>query len=201
MVPLYDHLVAAGDGSGQITRLLADWGHGDQAALEQLTTLVYSELRRLANGYLRGERSGHTLQPTALVNEAYVRLISQDQQTVRSRAHFFGIAANLMRQVLVDHARKRTAEKRGSDGVRVDLNDIQLASQDRPRDIIALDDALRELQSVDPRKAQVIDLRYFCGMTVEEVAEALQISTATVERETRVARLWLCRHMDGGVAP
>ena len=185
------------DDSGQITRLLADWAQGDSNALEELTPLIYGDLRRLASGYLRGERANHTLQPTALVHESYMRMISQNQQNLKNRSHFFGIAANLMRQVLVDHARKRAAEKRGSGTVCVDLNDLQLASREKPRDVIALDDALRALEEVDVRKARVMDLRYFCGMTGEEVAEALSISVATVEREARVARLWLLRHMSG----
>jgi len=183
--------------AGQVTALLVDWSHGDPAALEQLTPLVYGELRRLAGSYLRSERQGHTLQPTALVNEAYVRMIAYEQQTWQNRGHFFGIAARLMRQVLVDHARKQVSQKRGANGVQVNLDDIDLASAEKPRDVIALNDALSALEAIDERKARIIDLRYFCGMTAEDVAQAMEISTATVDREARMARMWLCRHMDG----
>jgi RNA polymerase sigma-70 factor (ECF subfamily) len=181
-----------------ITRLLLEWGEGSQAALEQLTPLVYDELRKLAGAYLNRERPGHTLQPTALVHEAYLRLVEQDRQTWESRTHFFGVAAHLMRLILVDWARKARAGKRGSGARQVPLEDIAAEMAQRPEELIALDDALTELGALDPRKVQIVEQRYFSGMTVPEVARNLGISTATVERETRFAQLWLCRQMKGG---
>jgi RNA polymerase sigma-70 factor (ECF subfamily) len=181
-----------------ITRLLLEWSAGSELALEQLTPLVYTELRKLAASYLGHERPGHTLQPTALVHEAYLRLVDQDHQNWESRSHFFGVAAHLMRLILVDWARKGRAGKRGGGAQQVPLEDVAAAaSAQRPEELIALDDALTQLGAVDARKAKVIELRYFGGMTVEEVARSLSISTATVERETRFAQLWLCRQMTG----
>jgi RNA polymerase sigma factor (TIGR02999 family) len=181
-----------------ITRLLLEWGEGNQAALEQLTPLVYDELRKLAAIYLSRERSSHTLQPTALVHEAYLRLVDQDRQTWESRTHFFGVASHLMRLILVDWARKARAGKRGGGALQVPLEDIAAEISRRPEELIALDDALTELGAIDERKVQIIEQRYFSGMTVPEVARNLGISTATVERETRFAQLWLCRQMKGG---
>lgn len=181
-----------------ITRLLLEWKDGSEMALEQLTPLVYQELRKLASGYLSRERPGHTLQPTALVNEAYLRLVEQNQQNWESRSHFFGVAAHLMRLILVDWARKNRAEKRGGGARPVALEEVSEATPSRPDDLIALDAALTELAAFDPRKAKIIEQRYFGGMTVPEVAQYLGISTATVERDTRLAQLWLCRQMKGG---
>jgi RNA polymerase sigma factor (TIGR02999 family) len=189
------------DGIQPITRLLLEWGDGNELALEQLTPLVYHELRKLARGYLNRERSGHTLQPTALVHEAYLRLVEQKHQNWESRSHFFGVAAHLMRLILVDWARKARAGKRGAAARRVPLKDVaEAATGHRSEELIALDDALTALTVRDPRKAKIIELRYFGGMTVEEVARCLSISTATVERETRFAQLWLCRELKGNAS-
>ena len=187
-----------------ITRLLLEWRGGSEPALQQLTPLVYGELRKLAGAYLRRERPGHTLQPTALLHEAYLRLIDQNHQDWASRSHFFGVAAHLMRLILVDWARKGNAGKRGAGARQVSLNlnaanlNAAGAVGQAPEDLIALDDSMTKLAALDPRKAQIVEQRYFGGMTVAEVAESLGISSATVERETRLAQLWLCREMKGG---
>ena len=181
-----------------ITRLLLDWSQGDALALDQLTPLVYDELRKLAGSYLRGERPGHTLQPTALAHEAYMRMVDQNQRNWQNRSHFFGVAAHLMRLILVDHARKARAGKRGGGAAKVELKDVMAASPERPDDVAALDDALTALAAIDPRKAKIIEMRYFGGMTVEETAHALGISPATVNRDTSMAQLWLCREMKSG---
>lgn len=184
-----------------ITRLLLEWRAGSDRALEELTPLVYSELRKLAGSYLGRERDGHTLQPTALVHEAYIRLVAQDHQDWESRSHFFGVAAHLMRLILVDWARKDRAGKRGGGARQVSLQEVDAAVLPRQSDeLIALDEALTELATADARKARIIELRYFGGMTIDEVATSLAISTATVERETRFAQLWLCRQMKTGTA-
>ena len=184
-----------------ITRLLVDWSQGDELALEQLTPLVYDELRKLAASYLRGEKPGHTLQPTALAHEAYLRMVDQSQQNWQNRSHFFGVAAHLMRLILVDHARKSRAGKRGGGMTKVQLKEVMAASPERRGDVIALDDALSALAAIDPRKAKIIEMRYFGGMTIEETSHALGISTATVARDTQMAQLWLCREMKGGAYP
>ncbi len=178
-----------------VTRLLIQWRDGSNTALEQLTPLVYDELRKLAAGYLARERPGHTLQATALVHEAFLRLVEQDRQDWQSRTHFFGVAAHLMRLILVDWARKANAGKRGAGARQITLEDI---AEQRPGQLIDLDEALTALEALDPRKARVIELRYFGGLTAEEAAESLGISKPTVERDTRVAHLWLRRHMKGG---
>ena len=187
------------DAAPDVTRLLADWRGGDQSALERLTPLVYGELRRLASGYLRRERPGHTLQPTALVHEAYMRLVDQGQP-LRNRAHFLAVAAQLMRLILVDHARRRHAEKRGAGANFCSLDEALVITEDREPTVVALDDALKALAEVDARKARVIELRYFGGLTTAETAEAMELSTATIERETRVAHFWVGRHMKGEAA-
>jgi len=185
-----------------ITRLLLEWSDGNELALERLTPLVYNELRKLAGSYLNRERTGHTLQPTALVNEAYLRLVEQKHQNWESRSHFFGVAAHLMRLILVDWARKARAGKRGAAARPLPLEDVDVAVADqRSEELIALDDALTDLGVLDPRKAKIIELRYFGGMTIEEVARCLSISTPTVERESRLAQLWLCRELKGGATP
>ena len=177
----------------QVTQLLMDWGKGDQAALERLLPLVQQELHRLASHYMRRERPGHTLQPTALINEAYLRLAGQ-QISWEGRAQFFGIAARLMRQILVDHARARRNAKRGGD-----LRQVSLAVAEglpgRSGDLLALDDALKSLAEAGPQQARVVELRYFGGLTVEETAELLGVSPSTVEREWRAARAWLRKEM------
>ena len=180
----------------QVTQLLMDWGKGDQAALERLLPLVQQELHRLASHYMRRERPGHTIQPTALVNEAYLRLVEQTNVRWQNRAHFFGIAAGVMRRVLCDHARARLADKRGGGAVRVSLVEAESRPDEQTADMLALDEALGELAEVDPRKARVVELRYFGGLSVEETAEVLKVSPDTVGREWRRARAFLLREME-----
>lgn len=182
-----------------VTRLLLEWAGGSAVALDELMPLVYDELRRLAAAYLRRERPDHTLQPTGLVHEAYLRLVDQHHQNWENRRHFFGVAAHLMRLILVDSARRARADKRGGDAKPVALDDLDRIPAGRADALIALDDALTDLAKVDPRKARIIELRYFGGMTINEVAETVGVSTATVERESRIAQLWLSRHMKGDV--
>ena len=178
-----------------VTRLLLDWGKGDKLALDALTPVLYDELRRLADSYLRRERSDHTLQATALVHEAYMKLADQTQLEWRNRAHFFGIAAQVMRHILVDHSRSHRAAKRGSGSPKVPLEEGLVVSQERAADIVALDDALKTLAKLDERKSRIIELKYFGGLTVEEMAEVLGISVATIGRELRMAQAWLHREM------
>jgi RNA polymerase sigma factor (TIGR02999 family) len=173
----------------RISELLADWANGDPAARERLVPIVYEELRRLAHHYMRGERSGHTLQTTALVNEVYLRLAGIDALRWRDRVHFFAMAATLMRRVLVDYARLRGREKRGA-GLSVTSLDDAVAPQPAV-DIVALDEALGRLSAADPQQGRVVELRFFAGLSVEETAEALGISPATVKRDWATARLWL----------
>ncbi|MFN7934697.1 MAG: sigma-70 family RNA polymerase sigma factor [Bryobacteraceae bacterium] len=184
--------------SENITRLLMDWtDKRDEAALEALTPVVYGELRKLALSYLRRERSDHTLQPTALIHEAYLRLVDQNVPEWRSRSHFFGVAAQLMRQILVDHARARSAAKRGGGEAKLSLDQGLQYSEERSDQLVALDDALTDLAKLDPRKSKVVELRYFGGLSVEETAEALGVSVATVGRELRFAEAWLHKLMTG----
>src|SRR5215471_18855021 len=178
-----------------VTVLLQRFARGDQRALDQVLPIVYAELRRLAAGYLRNERPNHTLQPTALINEAYARLVGQNQPDFESRAHFVGVAAQTMRQILVDHARSRNAQKRGGDLEKVQLNESIDAVAERPWAVIALDDALNELARMDPTKSRVIEMRFFGGFTAEESAELLDIPVSTVRRELRVAQAWLQREI------
>ncbi len=174
----------------EVTRLLADWRQGDAHALGRLIPLVYAELRRRAAGQLARERGGHTLQPTALVHEALVRLLGHDQRAWHDRAHFLAVAARVMRMVLVDHARARRAQKRGG-GERITVRD-DLAVAARPEiDVAALDDALTRLEELDARQAKIVELRFFGGLSVEQTAEALDVSPATVKREWRMAKAWL----------
>jgi RNA polymerase sigma-70 factor (ECF subfamily) len=177
-----------------VTRLLRRGREGDPAAIDQVMPLVYQELRRLAASYLRNQASGHTLQPTALVHEAYLRLMGSESDW-NDRAHFFNLAATIMRQILVDHARTKVAGKRGGGHAKVEFKDTLNYSDEKAADLIALDDALRSLETVDKRKARVIELRYFGGLSVEESAEALGVSIATVGRETRHAEAWLRREL------
>jgi RNA polymerase sigma factor (TIGR02999 family) len=180
----------------EITRLLVDWSNGDQQALEKLTPLVYEELHRLAKRYLRQERQGHTLQSTALVNEAYLKLVGQSRIRWQNRAHFFGIAAQLIRRILVDYARTRHAAKRGSNSPRLSLDEaIGVLGDDRDLDLVALDDALEGLAKIDPRQSRLVELRFFAGLTVEETAEVMQMSPATVKREWTAAKAWLFREI------
>lgn len=179
------------DTSHDVTQLLLAWSDGDREALDELTPLVYRELKKLAESYLRRERAGHTLQPTALAHEAYIRLIDQQNVRWRNRAHFFGIAAQAMRRILVDHARARLAEKRGCGGAVVSLDEAIDVSERRADQLVALDEALKTLAELDSQKSRIVELRYFGGMTLEETAEVQGISRATVIREWRMAKAWL----------
>jgi len=176
----------------EVTRLLIDWGNGDQAALDELIPLVYDELHRLAGRYMRRESQGHTLQTSALVNEAYLRLIDQKSVQWQNRAHFFGIAAQLMRRILVDHARSGSRAKRGGGALMVSFVD-QAATSEEVTEVIALDVALNGLAEMDPRKSQIVEMKFFGGLTNDEVAEVLKVTTRTVEREWRKAKAWLHR--------
>jgi RNA polymerase sigma factor (TIGR02999 family) len=182
---------------GAVTALLRAWGDGDDGALEQLTPLVEAELRRLARGYMRRERRDHTLQTTALVNEAFLRLTDARRVRWQDRAHFLGISARLMRRVLVDHARSRGYRKRGGGAQRVTLNEGLVTSPEPAVDVLALDRALEALAAVDARKSRVIELRFFGGLSVEETAEVLHVSADTVKRDWRLAKLWLLRELEG----
>ena len=180
-----------------ITQLLVDWSKGDQKALDKLMPLVYSELRRLASNYLRRERPGHTLQPTALVNEAYLKLIDQKNARWQNRAQFFGVAAQLMRRILVDHARAHQAEKRGgSDQQRLSITSAERLVQQPEVDLLALHEALEELATLDPQQERIVELRFFGGLSIEETAEVLGIGHATVERDWKMARAWLRRKLE-----
>jgi RNA polymerase sigma factor (TIGR02999 family) len=181
----------------EITRLLADWAEGDREALERLTPLVHAELRRIARRQMGGERQGHTLQATALVNEAYLRLAGQGGFEWRDRAHFYAVCAQVMRHVLIDHARAHARDKRGGGALRVELNEAALMGGEGASELVALDEALRELEEVDPQKGRVVELRYFAGLSIEETAEVLNISPTTVRREWRRAKAWLYRALAG----
>jgi len=174
-----------------ITQLLSAWREGNAEALAQLTPLVYGELYRVARAYLASERDGHILQPTALVNEAFLRLLAWQPPEWRNRAQFYGVSANLMRRVLIQFARERRATKRGGDGLRVSLSEVVDVAIQEPTDLIELDDALTELEALDPRQARIVELRFFAGLSLEEAANVLQISVSTVRRDFRVARAWL----------
>jgi RNA polymerase sigma factor (TIGR02999 family) len=182
---------------GRISQLLADWANHDPAARDQLVPIVYGELRRLAHHYMRGERAGHTLETTALVNEAYVRLAGIDAMQWRDRAHFFAMAATLMRRVLVDYARQRGREKRGA-GVTLTSLDDSIVAPEAAVDVVALDLALERLAAVDPQQSRVVELRFFAGMSVQETADALGISPATVKRDWVTAKLWLYNELTTG---
>jgi RNA polymerase sigma-70 factor, ECF subfamily len=184
-------------GSQQITHLLLAWGQGDQAALDSLMPLVYGELRKVAARHLRGQRPGHTLQTTALVNEAYLRLIDASQVKWQDRAHFFAVAAHFMRRILVDFARSRNYQKRGGGAQQVSLDDALAIAPERGADLLALDEALTRLQALNERQAQVVELRYFGGLSEEESAEALKVSARTVRRDWNFARVWLHRELTG----
>jgi RNA polymerase sigma factor (TIGR02999 family) len=181
-----------------VTQLLKEWTGGDRAALDRLMPVVYDELRRLAGSYLGRERSDHTLQPTALVNEAFLRLVDQKRIQWQGRAHFLALAATLMRQLLISHARKHRAAKRGSGGPRLTLLEGDLAVEARDVDLLDLDRALSALAVLDARQARVVELRYFGGMTVEETAAVLEVSPATVKLDWSLARAWLLRELKGG---
>ena len=181
--------------TGNITQLLLQWRSGDESALDQLMPLVYEELRRLARQCMRGERAGNTLQTTALVNEAYLRLVNSSRVQWQDRAHFFAIASQLMRRVLVDEARRRLNLKRGGQYTRVEIDQVELKIEPRDLDLLALDDALDKLAGFAPRKAKVVELRFFAGLSIEETALVLVISTDIVKREWRTAKLWLFQEL------
>jgi RNA polymerase sigma factor (TIGR02999 family) len=183
--------------SQSLQNLLAKWNAGDQKALEALVPLVYNELHGLAHHYLRGERPDHTLQTTALINEAYLRLVEQGPFPTKNRGHFVALAATLMRQILVDYARRHRAVKRGND-CRVKVNDDMDAVKNQDIDVLALDDALKQLAERDPQQSRIVELRFFAGLTVEETATILDISPATVKRDWSMARAWLSRKMKRG---
>jgi RNA polymerase sigma factor (TIGR02999 family) len=183
---------------GQATQLLFDWSGGDAAALETLTPLIHDELHRLARRFLRRERGGHTLQATALVNEAYLRLVDQRSVRWQNRAHFFAIAARLMRRILIDYARRRHYAKRGGGAPQVSLDEAAVLSDERAADLVALDEALLDLASIDPQQSRVVELRFFGGLTVEETAEVLKLSHDKVKREWSTAKAWLYREMSTG---
>ena len=175
----------------RVTQLLQQWSHGDDSALAELTPLVYEELRRLAHRYMEGQRSDHTLQTTALVNEAYLRLADQTDPNWQSRAHFFAVAARAMRQILVSYARSQRSQKRGGGALKVELDEAAIISPEQSKEIVDLHEALERLGTLDSRKAQVVELRYFGGLNYEEMAEVLKISRVTVRRDWEFAKVWL----------
>lgn len=181
---------------GEITQFLLRWSRGDESALDQLMPVVYQELHKLAHSYLRRERPDHTLQPTALINEAYLRLVKQDFPEWQSRKHFYGVAAQLMRQILVEHARTRAADKRGGGVRNFSLDEALVFSDERAAELVALDDALVALSKFDERKVRIIELRFFGGFSLEETAAAFDLSVATITHELRLARAWLRREME-----
>ncbi len=184
-------------GAGQdVSRLLLAWSHGDGAALEQLTPLVYDELHRLAGHYMKRERAGHSLQTTALVNEAYTRLVDYKRMQWQDRAHFFAVASQLMRRILVEHARKKNL-KRGGGLQHVSLDEAAVVGAGRPTDLVALDDAMNALARLDARKVQVVEMRFYGGLSVEETAEVLKVSAITVMRDWSTAKAWLYRELKG----
>ncbi len=182
----------------ELTQLLLAWSEGDRAALDKLLPLVYDELRRLARHYMSRERAGHTLQTTALVNEAYLRLIDQKQVRWQNRAHFFAIAAQFMRRILVDHARKHAYAKRGGGARRVPLDEAATVSQERAADLVALDEALTSLTEIDPQQGRIVELKFFGGLSTEETAEVLGLSPAKVRREWSAAKAWLYHELNKG---
>jgi RNA polymerase sigma-70 factor (ECF subfamily) len=181
--------------SHEVTQLLMAWNDGDQSALERLIPLVHAELHRIARRYMRSERAGHTLQTSALINEAYLRLIDAQQVHWQNRAHFFGIAAQLMRRVLVDFARSRGYKKRGGGALQVSLDETMVITKERGEDLVALDEALSALSELDERKGRVVEMRFFGGLSEKEIAEALRVSLETVRRDWRLAKSWLRRRL------
>jgi RNA polymerase sigma-70 factor, ECF subfamily len=184
-------------GSAEVTQLLLAWRDGDARALGRLVPLVHAELRRIARGFMRKERAGHTLQTSALVNEAYLRLIDAQQVAWQNRAHFFAISASLMRRILVDFARERRAHKRGGSAQQVVLDDALLVGRARGEDVLAVDEALQALAQLDERKSKVVELRFFGGLNEAEIAEALQVSPETVRRDWRLSKAWLLKFLSG----
>lgn len=190
-----DGLRSMQQGSEQITQLLQSWHRGDQHAIEKLVPLVYEELHRLAHRYMADERPEHTLQTTALINEAYVRLVDSAHTSWESRTHFFGVCAQVMRHILVDWARSRRAQKRGGDAIALELDEALVVEAQPHADLVALDDSLKTLAEVDPRKSQVVELRFFGGLSVKETAEVLKVSEETVQRDWKFAKSWLRREL------
>jgi len=182
-------------GNKDVTKLLDAWSDGDGAALEQLMPMVYAELHQMAKRYMNSQPSEHTLQTTALIHEAYLKLTDNKEKRFANRAHFFAVAASAMRHILIDHARSRQSEKRGGDAQKVSLEDVMIVSDERIAEVIALDEALKSLEKEDARKARVVELRYFGGLSVEETAEVLKISRETVMRDWRFAKTWLLREL------
>jgi RNA polymerase sigma factor (TIGR02999 family) len=179
----------------EVTELLREWSSGDTGALDRLTPLVYDELHRLAHHYISRERQGHTLQTTALVNEAYVRLINQNAVNWQNRAHFFAVSAQVMRHILVDYARQHTSAKRGGDLKMVLLDEEISVTRERAAELVALDEALKALEEIHPRRSKVVELRYFGGLNNKEASEVLRVSEATIERDWRFAKAWLYREL------
>jgi len=177
----------------EVTQLLIEWSNGDRAALDQLIPIVESELRRVASRLISNENPGHTLQTSALINEAYLRLVDQKNVQWQNRAHFFAVSAQIMRHILIDHARRHHYAKRGAGARKIEFDEATLMPERRAAELVALDDALRELAEMDPRKSEIVELRFFGGLNIEEAAEVMKISPATVQREWRRARAWLHR--------
>ena len=194
---LYPHQEVPKDAEN-ITDLLVSYGRGDKESLDKLMPVVYDELRRQAARYLRREQPGHTLQTTALIHEAYVRLVDQRNVQWQNRAHFFGIAAQMMRRILVDHARTKKRAKRGGSDIKVSLDDATVAVKGQDLDVVAVDEALTRLAKIDEQQSRVVELRFFSGLTVEETAEVMGISPATVKRDWSMAKAWLHRELSGG---
>jgi RNA polymerase sigma factor (TIGR02999 family) len=182
----------------EVTQLLADWGNGDRTALDQLFPLVQLELRRIAQRQMSQERPGHTLQATALVNEAYLKLVGQQGFAWQNRAHFFAVCAQVMRHILIDHARAHARDKRGGGAIQVSLNDMAVIADDQASQFLALDEALRVLENLDPQKGKIVELRYFGGLSIEETADVLNISPRTVRREWQRSKAWLYRMISEG---
>ena len=187
--------------TNEITQLLQGWRGGDRGALDTLLPLVYNELRRLAHFHLRNERPDHTLQTAALVNEAYCRLVGQSPPELENRTHFFAVAAQLMRQILVDYARRHRAAKRGASICKISLADAAMLPQRKESDVLAIDDALKALTKIDPRQSRVVELRFFAGLSLEEISEVMGIAPATVQRDWMAARAWLHREISRNTSP
>ena len=185
----------SGERKNQVTQILHDWSGGDREAPERLMPLVYDEMRRIARAFISRERQGHTLQPTALVNEAYLRLVDQNSVTWQSRAHFYSVAASMMRRVLIDHARTHAAEKRGGGAVHLSIEDVQVPVEERAANFVAMDEALERLSQFNERGRKIVEMRFYAGMSEEEIAEVLNVSTRTVLRDWKAARVWLFREL------
>jgi RNA polymerase sigma factor (TIGR02999 family) len=185
----------SGERKNQVTQILHDWSGGDREAPERLMPLVYDEMRRIARSFISRERQGHTLQPTALVNEVYLRLVDQNSLTWQSRAHFYSVAASMMRRVLIDHARAHATEKRGGGAIRLSIEDVQVPVEERAANFVAMDEALERLSQFNERGRKIVEMRFYAGMSEEEIAEVLGVSTRTVLRDWKAARVWLFREL------